>query len=154
MKPYLKVGQVWLSECGNQSVKILELSSYSHDCAKVEITYSGEKETKIHENHNVISGVIPYILDIKTQFIWPTDKVREKHMRLDTGVGDKVIFAYPNNGMEADKKSAAENLTVGEKYTVSRIDVGGTMSHVYLEGVKSKVTKRPIGFNTVQFKNA
>lgn len=69
-------------------------------------------------------------------------------MDIHSPKGTKIVYAYPNNGWDYDVKRAAEHLTVGETYTVARIEVGNSTSYVTLEEKPDYV------FNTVQFSHA
>jgi hypothetical protein len=66
-------------------------------------------------------------------------------MNIYSKAGSKVIFAHPGNGYKHDQEQAAEYLKVGEVYTVSRTEVGGFHTEVYLEEVPGR------GFNSVMF---
>lgn len=54
-------------------------------------------------------------------------------------------YAYPDNGSEADRRKAAEHLTLGEVYTVRRMEVGQSLTLLYFYGVADE------GFNSVLF---
>jgi hypothetical protein len=54
-------------------------------------------------------------------------------------------YAYPDSGTEADARKAAEHLTLGEVYTVRRMEVGQSLTLLYFYGVADE------GFNSVLF---
>lgn len=60
--------------------------------------------------------------------------------------GDKVMFAYPENGYPHDVEDAAKYLVHGNTYTVDHVDVGNWASRIYLIEIEGR------SFNTVQFK--
>jgi len=66
-------------------------------------------------------------------------------MNLNTKAGDEIIYAYPGNGRDGDKK-LCEVLTVGAIYAVDKLEVGSYSSQVWLEGYGGP-------FNTVMFEN-
>lgn len=61
--------------------------------------------------------------------------------------GDKVVFAYPDNGTEWDSKHAWNHLDEGEVYTVDRTIVHRSRTDVYLKEFKD------VSFNSVHFKD-
>jgi hypothetical protein len=65
----------------------------------------------------------------------------------ETESGDKVIFVFPNNGWDHDKKHALEYLKEGETYTVSYIEIHSWHTDVYLREVPN------VPFNSVHFAN-
>lgn len=63
--------------------------------------------------------------------------------------GTKVIYAYPENGWDDDKKWLKKfNLVVGQEYTVDYIEVDNSHSYVYLKEFPNQ------SFNTVNFSAA
>ena len=63
------------------------------------------------------------------------------YMNIWGGRGDKVRYSNPEAGHHPIKE-----LCLGEVYTVSKIEVGGSSSVVYLDGYSN-------GFNTVNFED-
>lgn len=61
--------------------------------------------------------------------------------------GDKVRFAFPDDGYPNSIERDKELLTVGEVYTVDYVEVGSGISYVYLFEVPDE------GFNTVKFED-
>ena len=59
--------------------------------------------------------------------------------------GDIAEFTKPKNGRAEHQEEAAEHLTVGESYTVTRVEVGGWHTDIWLEGVAG------VRFNSVLF---
>ena len=55
-------------------------------------------------------------------------------MNIWAGKGDKVRFAYPENGMAKESEKAMENLILGDIYIVEDVDVGQSRSYVRLKG--------------------
>jgi len=68
-------------------------------------------------------------------------------MNIETGRGQKVIYAFDKNGYDHDQEDARKYLKFGETYTVSHTDVHRSSSQVYLQEVPGR------GFNTVMFAN-
>jgi hypothetical protein len=64
-----------------------------------------------------------------------------------TGFPLHARFAHPDYGYEADQRQAAERLTVGEVYTVQRLEVGRSSSAIFFY----EVDNPQFGFNTVLF---
>ena len=59
-------------------------------------------------------------------------------------------FAHPDAGYEGDQRVAAEHLTPGKVYVVTRLDVGRSSSELYLD-----IPHGPaFGFNSVMFEPA
>jgi hypothetical protein len=59
-------------------------------------------------------------------------------------------FAHPDGGYEGDQRLAAEHLTPGKVYVVSRLEVGRSSSSLFLD-----IPDGPtFGFNTVMFEPA
>ena len=85
------------------------------------------------------------LLDMKPVRVSPI--CEQEDMRIDTKPGEKVIFARPNAGMDAHIAQAATHLTVGNTYTVTRVEAGSWLTLVYLQEVPD------IGFNSVMFNN-
>jgi hypothetical protein len=55
-------------------------------------------------------------------------------------------YAHPEAGWKTDRATAAEHLTVGEIYTIRRMEVGRSTSYLYF-----CETPEDAAFNTVQF---
>jgi len=55
-----------------------------------------------------------------------------------------VIYQFPNNGSDCDR-ALCQDLVLGETYEVTRVDVGGWDTRIYLEGFGD------IRFNVVNF---
>ena len=68
-------------------------------------------------------------------------------MSLETKIGDKVVFSFPNNGWSTDKDAANSLLRLNEEYTVESIDIGSYTSYVELKEYPG------VYFNTVSFSN-
>lgn len=68
-------------------------------------------------------------------------------MDINTSIGSKVIFAFPDNGMGYERKAAIKCLKLNHEYTIERIDVGGWHTTIYLKEFPD------IPFNSVHFKN-
>ncbi|MGL4819499.1 MAG: hypothetical protein ACRC5C_05925 [Bacilli bacterium] len=66
-------------------------------------------------------------------------------MNIRANEGDKVIFDGVGNGWPGEWEDACKTLEVLETYIVSHVEVGGSLSHVYLKGLGDKK------FNTVLF---
>lgn len=58
--------------------------------------------------------------------------------------GDRVKFAFPDNGTQSCQIMANKYLTVGNIYTVDGIKIGKSSSHI-------KLVEFPYWFNTVLF---
>jgi hypothetical protein len=56
-------------------------------------------------------------------------------------------YAHPGNGWPADQRQARERLTVGEVYTIRRMEVGGSRTGLFF----CDVDNPPFGFNSVLF---
>ncbi len=67
---------------------------------------------------------------------------------LNCSPGDKLRFAYPNNGYESDQVSAKKHLELDKVYTLSRIRVDKWFTVVMLEEVPD------VRFNSVLFEVA
>ena len=69
-----------------------------------------------------------------------------KTLNINTAkVGDKVIFAYPNNGYPMEQERALQHLVVGKEYTIKFVDINDWSSVVCLDEIP-----RPL-FNSVLF---
>ena len=62
--------------------------------------------------------------------------------------GDKVRFAYPDNGRDYDIENAKEHLEPGKEYTIESTSVGQSLTHVYLQEFPG------VSFNSVHFEDA
>ena len=65
-----------------------------------------------------------------------------------TKPGDRVKFAFPNNGRAHDQVHAQKHLASGAEYTIARLDVGSWHTDVHLEEVQGAY------FNSVHFASA
>jgi hypothetical protein len=65
-------------------------------------------------------------------------------MNINAEEGDKVVFAFPDAGMD-NGAYAAKHLELGKTYTVKYVDIGGWQSDVYLKEIPDK------SFNSVHF---
>lgn len=73
----------------------------------------------------------------------------DETMNIYTPAGYKVMYAFPESGYELDKEYNEKiGLVVGQEYTVSGTDVGGSYTTVYLEEFPDE------SFNSVNFANA
>jgi len=68
-------------------------------------------------------------------------------MDIETRIGAKIKFSYPENGYGSTRETVDAYLSKGKTYTVERINIGGWSTSVYLEEVPG------IGFNSVLFEN-
>lgn len=73
--------------------------------------------------------------------------INDNTMDINTSIGSKVIFAFPDNGMKYEKKAASKYLKLNHEYTIERIDVGGWHTTIYLKEFPD------IPFNSVHFRN-
>lgn len=64
-----------------------------------------------------------------------------------TYVGDKIYYAYPENGYEFEQQKCKELLKYGTAYTVANVDIHGWSTHVYLKEFPGQT------FNSVNFAN-
>lgn len=87
-------------------------------------------------------------LPIERHVATPKPVECEPSMRLDTQPGDKVVFAYPENGYPGEAAAASLALVPGRAYTIDRIQVGQSYTSVWL------VEKPGAAFNSVHFANA
>ena len=62
--------------------------------------------------------------------------------------GDKVVFAYPDNGSDCDREKALSYLTPNERYTIDRTRVGSFSTKIFLQEVHG------VPFNSVMFEDA
>jgi len=83
--------------------------------------------------------------DVIAKAIAKAEKERPT-MDIHSKEGAKVTFAYPDNGRDYEQLQAEELLIAGEQYTVKKVYVGQSSSHVEFEEVEGL-------FNTVLFKN-
>ncbi|MBA4537838.1 hypothetical protein H1Z61_12020 [Bacillus aquiflavi] len=68
-----------------------------------------------------------------------------KTMNIHAKEGDKVVFAYPNNGLNSDKEKAAKYLQLYKEYTVDSTVVRSSSTDVYLKEIPD------VHFNSVHF---
>lgn len=71
----------------------------------------------------------------------------EKTMNIHAQEGDKVIFAYPDNGWEWQKEHALKYLTINTEYTIDFTDVHSSSTDIYLKEFPE------VKFNSVQFRD-
>ena len=76
-------------------------------------------------------------------FDFPEDNT----MDINTKIGSKVRFSFPENGMTYDKETARKYLKINETYTVKEINIGRWRTDIILEEFPT------IEFNSVQFEN-
>jgi hypothetical protein len=62
--------------------------------------------------------------------------------------GSKVVFEYPDNGYDYDRKQCKTLLDVGATYTIESTIVGSFHTHVYL------MEHPGVSFNSVMFSDA
>lgn len=72
---------------------------------------------------------------------------RDNTMNIYSKIGSKVVFAYPENGDKWDIEEAQKYLTLGDTYTIEKIDIHNWKTDVVLKEFPE------IYFNSVQFKN-
>lgn len=53
----------------------------------------------------------------------------------NTRIGDRVLFAHPDNGWADEGKRAQQYLRVGRAYTVSDVDAGQSLTRFGIEGI-------------------
>lgn len=70
-------------------------------------------------------------------------------MDIHSPVGSKLIFSFPRNGYPSDVAEAGRRLVEGQTYTLSRIEVHGSHTNVWLKELPDYGS-----FNSVQFSNA
>lgn len=75
-------------------------------------------------------------------------KLTDDTMNIHAKPGDRVVFAFPNNGYPADGRRAAEHLTLGRAYTVERCNIHDFSTSVWLREVPG------VSFNSVMFADA
>jgi hypothetical protein len=61
--------------------------------------------------------------------------------------GDKVVYAYPENGYKPEQEKAAKMLELGKTYTVQATDVDSWATQVYLKEFTN------VAFNSVLFED-
>lgn len=71
----------------------------------------------------------------------------EDTMDINTKIGSKVKFSFPENGTLSDIEEAKKYLTINKVYTIKEIIVGSWHTTVVLEEFPT------VNFNSVQFKN-
>lgn len=76
-------------------------------------------------------------------FDFPEDNT----MDINTKIGSKVRFSFPENGIASDIETAKKYLKENEIYTIKNIYVGGWRTDITLEEFPT------IEFNSVQFEN-
>ena len=76
-------------------------------------------------------------------FDFPEDNT----MDINTKIGSKVRFSFPENGMTYDKETARKYLKINETYIIKKIEIGNWRTDVIFEEFPT------IKFNSVQFEN-
>lgn len=76
-------------------------------------------------------------------FDFPEDNT----MDINTKIGLKVKFSFPENGTDCDREIAKKYLKVNETYIVKKIEIGNWRTDVIFEEFPT------IKFNSVQFEN-
>lgn len=66
-------------------------------------------------------------------------------MNIYSEEGDKVVFAFPDNGYDSDIEKCKKHLVVGRTYTIDYTEVGGSHTDVHL------VEFPNVRFNSVNF---
>jgi len=69
----------------------------------------------------------------------------DEPMDINPKHGAKVIFKFPNSGLDYDQSIAEERLTVGETYTVDYAIIHSWFTDVYLKEFPG------VAFNSVMF---
>ncbi len=73
--------------------------------------------------------------------------IEEKVMNISSEIGDKVVYAYPENGYLWDQEQGKKYLTPQETYIIEKIAVHDWRTEVWLKEVPG------VAFNSVLFSN-
>lgn len=75
------------------------------------------------------------------------DFPEDNTMDINTKIGSKVRFSFPENGTTYDKETARKYLKINETYTIKNVYIGGWRTDIILEEFPT------IEFNSAQFEN-